>query len=62
MASDERVAEEAVESLSLHGDALEIACIEEVAFRMGFISFSQVQQLAEPLRASASIVGEVSRV
>jgi glucose-1-phosphate thymidylyltransferase len=31
---------------------LKVGCIEEVAYRMGFINAAQLQQLAEPLRKS----------
>jgi len=31
---------------------LKIACIEEIAYRMGFIDTEQLRRLAEPLRKS----------
>ena len=30
--------------------ALRIACLEEIAFRQGFIDAAQLQRLAEPLK------------
>jgi glucose-1-phosphate thymidylyltransferase len=29
---------------------MKIACVEEIAFRMGFIDAAQVQRLAEPMK------------